>query len=171
MMTAIVQCPNAACGRLSHLGQDPLGRIFRCPRCLTKLPSASASAGDSGWTAILGHPRPRRAHACVDTSQATRSSKLGLDRYSHSARAWKSLAVGSDETAVEGFDLASRYDCSGITNSPTGLGPDDSGEVLVFPVGCSNPVWGAVSRSSMSAVVGDGSISKSVGLGFALRQR
>ena len=167
MMTAIVQCPNAACGRLSHLGQDPLGRIFRCPRCLTKLPSASASAGDSGWTAILGRPRPRRAHTGVETSQATRSFKLGLDRYNHSARVWNSLAAGSDETLVEGFDLVSRYDCSGITNSPTGLGPDDSGEVLVFPVGCSNSVWGAASRSSMSAVVGDGSISKSVGLGFA----
>ena len=38
MTTLIVQCPNAACGRVSHLGIDPLGRIFRCPRCLTKLP-------------------------------------------------------------------------------------------------------------------------------------
>ena len=42
MITAIVQCPNSECGRLSHLGDDPLGRIFRCPRCLTKLPSAPA---------------------------------------------------------------------------------------------------------------------------------
>ena len=38
MTTLIVHCPNAACGRVSHLGVDPLGRIFRCPRCLTKLP-------------------------------------------------------------------------------------------------------------------------------------
>ena len=40
MMTAIMQCPNAACGRFSHLGDDPLGRIFRCPHCLAKLPCA-----------------------------------------------------------------------------------------------------------------------------------
>ena len=47
MTTLIVHCPNAACGRVSHLGVDPLGRIFRCPRCLTKLPSAPATAADS----------------------------------------------------------------------------------------------------------------------------
>ena len=39
-MTRAVQCPNASCGRTSHLGEDPLGRIFRCPRCLTKLPTS-----------------------------------------------------------------------------------------------------------------------------------
>ena len=58
MTTLIVQCPNTGCGRVSHLGVDPLGRIFRCPRCLTKLPSAPAAAADTGWTAVLGPPRP-----------------------------------------------------------------------------------------------------------------
>ena len=38
-MAGSVQCPNPSCGRTSHLGEDPLGRIFRCPRCLTKLPT------------------------------------------------------------------------------------------------------------------------------------
>lgn len=166
MMTAIVQCPNAACGRLSHLGQDPLGRIFRCPRCRTKLPSASASAGDSGWTAILGPPRLRRTRARVETIQAVRSSELDLDRYHHSGQSWKCLGSGSDEATLDSFDMVSRYDCAGITYSSAGLGPDDSGEVPVFPVGCSNSVWGAESRSSMSAVIGDGSISKSVGSDF-----
>ena len=56
MMTAIVQCPNNGCGRVSHLGDDPLGRIFRCPHCLTKLPAAPAATADSGWRAILGPP-------------------------------------------------------------------------------------------------------------------
>ena len=58
MTKLTVQCPNAACRRVSPLGDDPLGRIFRCPRCLTKLPSAPAAAGDSRWTAVLGPPRP-----------------------------------------------------------------------------------------------------------------
>ena len=58
MTTLIVRCPNAECGRISHLGVDPLGRIFRCPRCLTKLPSASSAAADTAWTAVLGPPRP-----------------------------------------------------------------------------------------------------------------
>src|SRR5271170_4748936 len=91
VMAAIVHCPNPGCGRVSHLGDDPLGRIFRCPRCRTKLPSASASAGDSGWTAILGPPRLRQTRPGVETSQAARSSMLDLDRYHRSGQSWKSL--------------------------------------------------------------------------------
>ena len=45
MKTAIVQCPNTGCGRVSHLGDDPLGRIFRCPHCLTKLPTRAGNRG------------------------------------------------------------------------------------------------------------------------------
>ena len=58
MKTAVVQCPNTGCGRVSHLGEDPLGRIFRCPHCLTKLPTAAAAAADSRWTAVFRAPRP-----------------------------------------------------------------------------------------------------------------
>ena len=61
-MARVIQCPNLLCGRTSQLGEDPLGRIFRCPRCLTKLPTAEANAADSGWTNVLG-PLPRRAIA------------------------------------------------------------------------------------------------------------
>ncbi|APW58801.1 protein kinase domain-containing protein [Paludisphaera borealis] len=59
-MTIAVQCPNPSCGRISQLGEDPLGRIFRCPRCLTKLPAGGASNTDSGWAHVLG-PLPRQA--------------------------------------------------------------------------------------------------------------
>ncbi len=51
-MPAMTRCPNASCGRVSQLVDDPLGRIFRCPRCLTKLPTASAAAADAGWTSV-----------------------------------------------------------------------------------------------------------------------
>src|SRR5437762_14107341 len=51
-MTARARCPNRGCGQVSQLVDDPLGRIFRCPRCLTKLPTAPAAAADSGWTAL-----------------------------------------------------------------------------------------------------------------------
>ena len=61
-MARVIQCPNLLCGRTSQLGEDPLGRIFRCPRCLTKLPTAEANAADSGWTNVLG-PLPRCAIA------------------------------------------------------------------------------------------------------------
>lgn len=60
-MTTIARCPNPSCGRVSRLGADQLGRIFRCPRCLSKLPNGvDGSGSDSGWTAALG-PLPRRA--------------------------------------------------------------------------------------------------------------
>ena len=96
MMTAIVQCPNTACGRVSHLGDDPLGRIFRCPHCLTKLPTASASAADSGWTAIVGPPRlgARTIRFQIDSSSAL-GSKPDPAR---SDDCWPSLEVsGSGE--------------------------------------------------------------------------
>jgi eukaryotic-like serine/threonine-protein kinase len=58
-MPRLIQCPNPSCRRASHLGEDPLGRIFRCPRCLTKLPVGHLEAPDSGWMAVLG-PLPRK---------------------------------------------------------------------------------------------------------------
>ncbi|WP_165251538.1 serine/threonine-protein kinase [Paludisphaera soli] len=61
-MTTIAHCPNPSCGRLSPLGDDPLGRIFRCPRCLTKLRAGEPTASDSGWT-VAAAPAPRRAAA------------------------------------------------------------------------------------------------------------
>ena len=108
MMTAIVQCPNAACGRVSHLGDDPLGRIFRCPHCLTKLPTASASAADAGWTAIVGPPASWRR-----TIRFQIGSGSALWRSQSQAspatvgQAWKSLALESGEVLVDGFDLDS----------------------------------------------------------------
>ena len=52
-MMVSTRCPNESCGCISQLVDDPLGRIFRCPRCLTKLPTAPAAAADSGWTVII----------------------------------------------------------------------------------------------------------------------
>ena len=80
MMTAIMQCPNAACGRFSHLGDDPLGRIFRCPHCLTKLPSATASAADAGWTAVVPTAASRRAvQRAIEASLSPESGDLRFD--------------------------------------------------------------------------------------------
>jgi tRNA A-37 threonylcarbamoyl transferase component Bud32 len=58
MTPTIVHCPNPICQHVTHLGDDPLGRIFRCPHCLTKLPTAAAAAADSGWGFVLGTPKP-----------------------------------------------------------------------------------------------------------------
>jgi hypothetical protein len=75
-MTAFVQCPNAEYGRDSQLGDDPLGRIFRCSRCLTKLPTAPPTGGDSRWTVSL-RPFPDRLERSLQNSLRDRS---GIDR-------------------------------------------------------------------------------------------
>ena len=157
MMTAIVQCPNAACGRVSHLGDDPLGRIFRCPHCLTKLPAASANAADSGWTAIVGPPRLGGGRLGFRSIQTQRWVEADPTPSVTVGQAWKSLAVGSGEVLVGGFDLDSACKYAHDLHSDSGLGPDDSGEVLILPVlpdGRSDSAWGNISKSSMSAVVG-----------------
>ncbi len=164
MMTAIVHCPNAVCGRVSQLGDDPLGRIFRCPHCLTKLPTASASAADSGWTAVVGPPRLGGGRFGFRLGQAQRCVETDPTPPATVDQAWKSLALGSDEVLVGGFDLDSACECGHDLDS--GLGPDDSGEVLILPVlpdGRSDSAWGSISKSSISAVLGDRSISGAIG--------
>jgi eukaryotic-like serine/threonine-protein kinase len=166
MMTAIVQCPNTSCGRVSHLGDDPLGRIFRCPHCLTKLPTASASAADSGWTAVAGPPRLGRGRFGFRLGQAQRCVEANPAPSATVGQTWKSLALEGGEVAVDGFDLDSACERDHDHDSDTGLGPDDSGEVLILPVlpdGRSDSVWGSLSKSSMSAVVVDRTISGAMG--------
>src|SRR6516164_6731160 len=78
-MTASTRCPNRACGQVSQLVDDPLGRIFRCPRCLTKLPTAPAAAADSGWTAIMRPSlRPGAGNWGLETSRAVARARGSL---------------------------------------------------------------------------------------------
>lgn len=74
-MTTTIPCPNAVCGRVSRLGEDPLGRIFRCPWCSTKLPTATAAAADAGWTTVLVR-HPREATLPRVTERALRAHDL-----------------------------------------------------------------------------------------------
>ena len=164
MMTAILQCPNAACGRVSHLGDDPLGRIFRCPHCLTKLPTASASAADSGWTAIVGPPRLGGGRFGSRLSPAQRCVEANPTLRATIGQAWKSLALGSGKVLVDEFELDSA--CDHDLHSDSGLGPDDSGEVLILPVlpdGGSDSTWGSISKSSISMAVVERRVSETIG--------
>ena len=155
-MSAILQCPNSACGRQSRLGDDPLGRIFRCPRCLTKLPAAPATAADSRWTAIMD---PRR-HGCGKAKFRSSHSS-----YWSMATAIPSTAVGmahrssgynrAGRTPVGAIEVGNGYSSSPIENSLLGLGPDESGEVLIEPVftdSRSSSDWGTTSVSSLITV-------------------
>src|SRR6516225_4291062 len=98
------RCPNPCCGQVSHLIDDPLGRIFRCPRCLRKLPAAPAAAADSGWTAIL---RPSlRPGTGTFGMRSGRVGRQSLSRSGAVALADRSpSSLESGEVLVGGFGL------------------------------------------------------------------
>lgn len=128
-MTATAQCPNPACGRVSHLGDDPLGRIFRCPRCLAKLPAAPAAAADSGWTAVLRLERPgagRSNRALVPAWSGAAASLAVLGE-----RTSGSAGFESGEVLVGAFEFG--RDEGDDRYFDPGWGPDGSSEVVVRP--------------------------------------
>ncbi|QEH35280.1 Serine/threonine-protein kinase PrkC [Aquisphaera giovannonii] len=135
-MAAMVQCPNRMCGRTTVLGEDPLGRIFRCPRCLTKLPAAGAGASDSGWTTVLG-PLPRRWSPVARRGAAT-------DPAGDAAGARPAPASpGPDSGEFLAFAFGARAEESWTPGPGPGLGHghglalelQESGEVYIGPLG------------------------------------
>ncbi len=147
-MTASTRCPNRACGQVSQLVDDPLGRIFRCPRCLTKLPTAPAAAADSGWTALI---RPS-LHPGVGSWEAR------AGRAATRGRAGAAVAVAdpdeepscfqSGELGAVGFDLdeESRY---GPESDP-GLDAVHSSAVFIEPFshpGSLVSAWSTASKT------------------------
>ena len=56
-MSALVRCPNPDCGHPSRVSHDPPGRVFRCPRCQSRLRGGMAVKADSK---ALSPPRERR---------------------------------------------------------------------------------------------------------------
>jgi eukaryotic-like serine/threonine-protein kinase len=147
-MAAIVQCPNPGCSRVSHLGDDPLGRIFRCPHCLTKLPAAPAAAADSGWTAVLGPPRPDASRSNFGRSWA----QPAVATVGGANGSWDPSGSESGDILVGALDLSRNGEHGG--HSYPGLGPDDSGEVCIEPFsqgGTSALGWGGMTSSSTSA--------------------
>jgi tRNA A-37 threonylcarbamoyl transferase component Bud32 len=167
-MPAIARCPNASCGRVSQLVDDPLGRIFRCPRCLTKLPTAPAAAADSGWTGIV-RPSLRagaRARGVDARSARTRAGSRGRANpaaIGGGAGTWGGVALadgdpadsGSGGVLIGGFDL----DGSSVygAGSDPAFGLDESDEVFIGPL--SRPG----SRASASTVAAVSAPSVAVG--------
>ena len=106
-MPMTARCPNASCGHVSRLVDDPLGRIFRCPRCLTKLPTAPAAAADSGWTAI---DRPSSAGGGRVGPRGRSVAMAGSDPTGIGAGSWDGggpgIAVADGDSAEFGVGLA-----------------------------------------------------------------
>ena len=152
LMTVSTRCPNRSCGCVSQLVDDPLGRIFRCPRCLTKLPTAPAAAADSGWTAIM---RPTLRAGARAWNGDLRTSRAGARGRGNPVGV---QTTGSDDSP-SGFEsgelpIGSLYrDLDGESEygleADPGLGFDESSEMLVEPFSRSgNPVsaWSSPSR-------------------------
>jgi eukaryotic-like serine/threonine-protein kinase len=148
-MTAFAQCPNPACGHVSHLADDPLGRIFRCPRCLTKLPTAPVTASDSGWTTVV---RPGWARTSTSDRALVRARSvidpgpLGLGVASVG-----STTLESDEILVGPFALdRGRQETQQLYPE---LEREDSGEVFVGPLSHSGSslVKGAIATFTSSS--------------------
>ncbi len=130
MMTATVQCPNSACGRVSRLGDDPLGRIFRCPRCLTKLPTAPPTAADARWTA-----RVRQFHSSVGRMSLVSVQERNCIRTAPAGTPvddWAAADFESGELLVD----AVRFEADDNADLATHhrFVPDDSSEVFVGPL-------------------------------------
>lgn len=128
MTRLTVHCSNAECGRVSHLGVDPLGRIFRCPHCLTKLPSAPATAADTGWTAVLGPPRPTLESSGF-RSMPSRRWNDAASASEHELPARSSTGFESGEVLIGAVD----FDRGNDQSAYLGLGSDDSSEVVLGP--------------------------------------
>ncbi len=184
MTTLIVHCPNAACGRVSHLGVDPLGRIFRCPRCLTKLPTAPSTAGDARWTAVLGPPRPSlvgsnfrlaTSRRCNEASPSTAQefparSLMGLesgevlidavdfDRENHQSSCLGLDSDESSEVVLEAFvsDSRSLSRYSTAVKSSASMAPSVRSETAIASTDQRLPKSGTLGRFRIGEILGEG---------------
>ncbi len=178
-MPAMTRCPNVSCGRISQLVDDPLGRIFRCPRCLTKLPTASAAAADAGWTAV-GRPLTRagagegssgfedavslarsaaRGHAAAGRGSVPSRERTGgvavatgdpADRDFHPEFESGDVFVGGLGWGIHGGGSGSASGSGPGVESSTSCGLWDSGEVYVEPMSQPGTRVSAWSMASQS---------------------
>ncbi len=163
MMTAtIAQCPNPTCRHVSHLGEDPLGRVFRCPHCLTKLPTAPATAADSGWRNVLGIPRPGLK---TSNFRSPHSRGWSYPRTNVPAiHALPSSGFESGELLVEPFDL-DQEESEVSDRIYSDLGSVGTSEVFIEPFSragsltCAAGSWAGSSSSATAAGPSDSRIS------------
>ncbi len=80
-MAAKVRCPNPDCGWSSPLGDDPLGRAFRCPRCRARF--AKGDPSGLAFSVPMVRPIPRAswgdpARASVPSGGGEAACRPGL---------------------------------------------------------------------------------------------
>ncbi|WP_337172995.1 protein kinase [Paludisphaera sp.] len=146
-MSTIAKCPNPSCGRVTRRGVDPLGRVFRCPRCLTKLraePVEPGSGSGSAWAAVS----PRRGVAARPYAAAS-SQGFGSGFGSGSGSGGVAVLAPtvqemaeSGEFLAAGFDLdepwddlaeaASGFEWNESAYSVPAMGPLDASRTGIF---------------------------------------
>jgi serine/threonine protein kinase len=96
-MNGVVQCPNPICGHPSLVSMDSLGRVFRCPRCQSKLKGGAVLRADS--KGFLPGPK------CPSASSRD-SARSGA--CSHPSRAWYPAWSGPVDRHGIGFGRDTR---------------------------------------------------------------
>ncbi len=141
-MSALVRCPNPDCGHLSCVSHDPPGRVFRCPRCQSKLRGGMAVKSDS--KALLP---PRRRQ--VLQRQSAAPSRAG----SRAAGSWVADWPNDGRSPSLGNDSVPRATALATADSASGLQfgfPEDLDGLLDSPsleeprLEDENPSWSAV---------------------------
>ncbi len=141
-MSIVAKCPNPACGRVSHLGVDPLGRVFRCPRCLTKLrsePAASGSGSGSGWTAAAPRREPFAWSYATARGFGSGSGSGGVAVLAPPARTataesgeFHAAAFDHDEPWDVSGEAASAFEWNESSYTVPAMGPRDDSRTEVF---------------------------------------
>lgn len=146
-MSTVAKCPNPSCGRVSQLGVDPLGRVFRCPRCLTKFRGEPAGSGSgSGWTAVPPRrPVARRYAAASPRGFDSGSGSGGVAvlappapskalAHRHAAESGEFLAAAFDldEPWDDLAEAASGFEWNESSYSVPAMGPLDASRTGVF---------------------------------------
>ena len=141
-MSALVRCPNPDCGHLSRVSHDPPGRVFRCPRCQSKLRGGMTARADS-----KAHLPPRRRQ--VLQGQSAAPSRAG----SRSAGGWLANWPNDGRSPSLGNDSVPRATALATADSAPGLPfgfPEDLDGLLGSPsleeprLEDENPSWSAV---------------------------
>ena len=119
-----VRCPNPACDQASHLVDDGLNRVFRCPRCRTRLPHFEPhprpQLGDGSTTqgphlrrqrdtqeaglSTASAPSVRRGGGDVDPRETSGPERFGITPRLGRLQLRDKLGAGAFATIYHAFD-------------------------------------------------------------------
>jgi eukaryotic-like serine/threonine-protein kinase len=175
-MNGVVRYPNPVCGHPSHLSADPLGRVFRCPRCQSKLTGGMVARPDSrGQRPEIRDPsaesrEPARSMASSRAHRAwyppwsdrddRRSIVFGHGAARFAATASRTCTGGSDFDPDSEFGLEEWDDPfpSDAMDPVVRDGDSTSRSGPVFPIGSSDAT--RLGRYQVLGILGEGQFAQ-----------